>query len=78
MQSNKQDTSSYSLLSEIMSIATLLLVSPFVIVAFVPMTLMLLPVAAIAVPFMLVAFFGETRTLRPVQPAVQLRPRLAA
>lgn len=74
----KQDQSSYGLISELMTIATVTLVSPFVILAFVPMALMLLPVAAIAVPFVLVAFFGQTKAIRPVQPVAQLRPRLAA
>jgi hypothetical protein len=77
MQSTKQEKTSYSLFTEVMTIAALLLVSPFVVVAFVPLALSLLPVAAIALPFMVVAFFGETKTMRPAQPVRQLRPHLA-
>jgi len=77
MQSITQNQSSYGLLSEIMSVTALLLAAPFVAIAFVPMALMLLPVAAIALPFMVVAFFGETKVIRPAAPVAQLRPRLA-
>lgn len=77
MQSTERDESAYGLLSKVTTVATLLLASPFVAVAFVPMTLMLLPVAFIGWPFMLAAFFGETKALRPAQPVPQLRPRLA-
>ena len=39
------------------SVATAVLVPPFIALAVVPMTLMLIPVAFVAIPFMIPAFF---------------------
>jgi hypothetical protein len=77
MNSTTQEQRTYGLLHKVMMVAALLLISPFVVVAFVPLALSLLPVAAIALPFMVVAFFGETKAMRPVEPVRQLRPHLA-
>ena len=57
------------------TIAGLILLPPFMMLALAPMMLFMLPVAVVAIPFMIPAFFsGSLEARAEIQRRVSLRP----
>lgn len=63
---------------KVLAVATVLVVTPVVILASIPVICFMAPVALIAIPFMVAAFFGQSKEALPSQqPLRKLHPQVS-
>jgi hypothetical protein len=66
----------FKFVSQVLALASALVVAPIALLASVPVLCFLAPVALMAIPFMLVAFFGQSKDALPAQqPLRKLQPQ---